>query len=133
MRRQVWLAIFAFVAWFILAPPAVAQEEEEDLKGQLKGLELEEQLKGLEEESKQEIAEEIREDPQESVRKNIADALEEQMVEEEIEAQPTTRAQPQQQPMPKTGGVVAPSVLLPAAALLLGSSVLAYSIWRRRR
>lgn len=132
MRRPVWLATFAFVAWFILTPAAVAQEKEEglELEEELKGLELEEQLKGLEEESKQEIAEEIREDPQEPVRKNIADALQEQMVEEEIEAQPTTRAQ---QPMPKTGGAAAPSELLPAAALLLGSSILAYSIWRRGR
>ena len=36
------------------------------------------------------------------------------------------------EPLPQTGGVVAPSVLLPAAALLLGSSVVTYALVRRR-
>jgi ABC-type cobalt transport system substrate-binding protein len=36
------------------------------------------------------------------------------------------------QPLPKSGGVSASSVLLPASALLLGSGVLAYAILRRR-
>ena len=36
------------------------------------------------------------------------------------------------EPLPQTGGAVAPSVLLPAAALLLGSSVLTYALVRRR-
>ena len=35
--------------------------------------------------------------------------------------------------MPKSGGVTVGSVFLPAAALLLGSGVLAYAILRRRR
>ena len=36
------------------------------------------------------------------------------------------------EPLPETGGLVAPSVLLPAAALLLGSSVVTYALVRRR-
>ncbi|MCA1727865.1 MAG: hypothetical protein LC751_00180 [Actinobacteria bacterium] len=38
------------------------------------------------------------------------------------------------QPLPKSGGPVigGPSVLLPAAALLLGSGVLAFAVLRRR-
>jgi superoxide dismutase, Cu-Zn family len=36
-------------------------------------------------------------------------------------------------PLPKSGGPAVGSVLLPAAALLLGSGVLAYAILRRRR
>jgi hypothetical protein len=36
------------------------------------------------------------------------------------------------EPLPQTGGVMIPSVLLPAAALLLGSSVLTYALVRRR-
>jgi hypothetical protein len=38
------------------------------------------------------------------------------------------------QPLPKSGGPVlgSPSVLLPAAALLLGSGVLAFAVLRRR-
>ena len=34
--------------------------------------------------------------------------------------------------LPETGGLVALSVLLPAAALLLGSSVVTYALVRRR-
>ena len=34
--------------------------------------------------------------------------------------------------LPKSGGLSAQSILLPAAALLLGSGVLAYSVLRRR-
>ncbi len=34
--------------------------------------------------------------------------------------------------VPKTGGPGMPSVLLPAAALLVGSGVLAYAVLRRR-
>jgi len=35
-------------------------------------------------------------------------------------------------PLPASGGMTAPSALLPAAALILGSGVLAYAIVRRR-
>ena len=35
-------------------------------------------------------------------------------------------------PLPKSGGPAAGAVLLPAAALLVGSGVLAYAILRRR-
>ena len=34
-------------------------------------------------------------------------------------------------PLPESGGAISPSVLLPAAALLLGSGVLAYAVLRR--
>ncbi len=39
------------------------------------------------------------------------------------------------QPLPKSGGPVLgnPSILLPAAALLLGSGVLTFAVLRRRR
>ena len=36
------------------------------------------------------------------------------------------------EPLPQTGGV-SPSVLLPAAALLVGAGVLGYAVVRRRR
>ena len=36
------------------------------------------------------------------------------------------------EPLPKSGGPVVGSVLLPAAALLVGSGILAYAILRRR-
>jgi hypothetical protein len=37
------------------------------------------------------------------------------------------------QPLPKSGGVPVGSVLLPAAALLLGGGVLGYAVLRQRR
>ncbi len=40
---------------------------------------------------------------------------------------------PAKEPLPKTGGPAAGLVLVPAAALLLGSGVVAYAIVRRRR
>jgi hypothetical protein len=51
-----------------------------------------------------------------------------QMVMEETMMMETT------QPLPKSGGPMlgSPSVLLPAAALLLGSGVLAFAVLRRR-
>ncbi len=39
---------------------------------------------------------------------------------------------PPPEPLPPSGGLASPSVLLPAAALLLGSGVLGYAILRRR-
>ena len=36
------------------------------------------------------------------------------------------------EPLPSSGGLTAPSTLLPAAALILGSGVVAYAIVRRR-
>ena len=42
------------------------------------------------------------------------------------------QASPAPEPLPPSGGLASPSVLLPAAALLLGSGVLGYAILRRR-
>jgi hypothetical protein len=36
------------------------------------------------------------------------------------------------EPLPQSGGVVTPSVLLPAAALLVGSGIVGYALMRRR-
>ena len=36
------------------------------------------------------------------------------------------------EPLPQTGGAVAPSVLLPAAALLVGAGIVGYALVRRR-
>jgi hypothetical protein len=47
----------------------------------------------------------------------------------------TTKTMEKTQPLPNSGGpgLDSPSVLLPAAALLLGSGILATAILRRRR
>ena len=52
------------------------------------------------------------------------------MAQEDTEPLPASGGQAE--PLPTSGGLVAPSVLLPAAALLLGSGVLAYAVLRRR-
>jgi hypothetical protein len=49
----------------------------------------------------------------------------EMTVEQEIQMEGT-------QPLPKSGGVPVGSILLPAAALLVGGGVLGYAILRRR-
>ncbi len=36
------------------------------------------------------------------------------------------------EPLPSSGGLTSPSALLPAAALILGSGIVAYAIVRRR-
>jgi hypothetical protein len=46
-----------------------------------------------------------------------------------MEQESTTKAEG----LPKSGGVGLGSVLMPAAALLVGSGVLAYAVLRRRR
>jgi hypothetical protein len=58
----------------------------------------------------------------------VAMAQEQTMMMEETMMTETT------QPLPKSGGPMlgSPSVLLPAAALLLGSGVLAFAVLRRR-
>ena len=49
----------------------------------------------------------------------------EMTVEQEIQMEGT-------QPLPKSGGVPVGSILLPAAALLVGGGVLGYAVLRRR-
>ncbi len=48
------------------------------------------------------------------------------------QTQPLPASGGQTQPLPASGGLTASSVLLPAAALLLGSGVVAYALVRRR-
>ena len=50
-----------------------------------------------------------------------------------LPSQPKVEEQPQEsQSLPATGGPMAPSVLLVASALLLGSGVMSYTLLRRR-
>jgi hypothetical protein len=51
---------------------------------------------------------------------------------ERIAGQPIPSQPPSSQSLPKTGGPAGSAVLLPAAGLLLGSGVLAYTVFRRR-
>ena len=113
MRRLLLLVTLAFVVSLVLAPSAVAQYVEEEMKGEPK---MEEKMEGPAEEAMEEAMEPVP-DPPYAQEKQKAKAKAEKAKAKE---------------MPKTGG---PSVgvILPAAALLLvGSGVLAYTVVRRR-
>jgi LPXTG cell wall anchor motif len=108
MRRLLVLVTLAFVVSLFLAPSAVAQYVEEEMKGEPK---MEEKMEGPAEEAMEEAMEPVPDPPY---------AQEKQMQKAKAKE------------MPKTGGPSV-SVILPAAALLLvGSGVLAYTVVRRR-
>jgi LPXTG-motif cell wall-anchored protein len=108
MRRLLVLVTLAFVVSLFLAPSAVAQYVEEEMKGEPK---MEEKMEGPAEEAMEEAMEPVPDPPY---------AQEKQMQKAKAKE------------MPKTGGASV-SVILPAAALLLlGSGVLAYTVVRRR-
>ena len=108
MRRLLLLVTLAFVVSLVLAPSAVAQYVEEEMKGEPK---MEEKMEGPAEEAMEEAMEPVPDPPY---------AQEKQMQKAKAKE------------MPKTGGPSV-SVILPAAALLLvGSGVLAYTVVRRR-
>ncbi len=56
---------------------------------------------------------------------------EETVMDEEAAQEETVMREPAE-PLPASGGLPVTSVLVPAAALLLGSGVLAYAVLRRR-
>src|ERR671910_1550534 len=108
MRRLLLVVTLAFVVSLVLAPSAVAQYVEEEMKGEPK---MEEKMEGPAEEVMEEAMEPVPDPPY---------AQEKQMQKAKAKE------------MPKTGGPSA-SVIVPAAALLLvGSGVLAYTVVRRR-
>src|SRR5918995_473379 len=108
MRRLLLVVTLAFVVSLVLAPSAVAQYVEEEMKGEPK---MEEKMEGPAEEAMEEAMEPVPDPPY---------AQEKQMQKAKAKE------------MPKTGGPSV-SVILPAAALLLvGSGVLAYTVVRRR-
>ena len=113
MRRLLLVVTLAFVVSLVLAPSAVAQYVEEEMKGEPK---MEEKMEGPAEEAMEEAMEPVP-DPPYAQEKQKAKAKAEKAKAKE---------------MPKTGGPSV-SVIVPAAALLLvGSGVLAYTVVRRR-
>ena len=118
MRRLLMLVTLAFVVSLVLAPSAVAQYVEEEMKGEPK---MEEKMEGPAEEAMEEMMEPVPDPPF---------AQEKQMEKAKAEKAKAEKAKAKE--MPKTGGPSV-SVILPAAALLLvGSGVLAYTVVRRR-
>ena len=115
MRRLLVLVTLAFVVSLFLAPSAVAQYAEEEMKGEPP---LEEATESPQEEAMEEAMEPVPDPPY---------AQEKQMQKGKAKAEKAKAKE-----MPKTGGPSV-SVILPAGALLLvGSGVLAYTVVRRR-
>ena len=150
MRRLTFLAIFALVASSILVPAALAQEEE-----------IPEIIEEQAEDPQEPVEENVAEGQQEAAFEEQVEAqqgfdltpqqeaaLEPQAelegVEPEAAAPPLPEAQPKTEgtmmtkettsPLPSSGGIGigSPSVVLPAAALLLGGGILGYAVVRRR-
>ena len=136
MKRLLLLAAFALVASLIFATTAVAQDEEK----------VSEEVETPSGEATIEA-----QGPPEAVEPAVQQA-EQQAVQPQME-QPQMKAEgtPQEEakeapkeeakeqtmektggPLPKSGGPGAGSLLLPGAALLLGSGILAYAVMRRR-
>ena len=120
MRRLVGLVTLAFVVSLVLAPSAVAQYVEEEMKGEPP---LEEATESPQEEVMEEAMEPVPDPPY---------AQEKQMQKAKGKAEKAKAEKAKAKEMPKTGGPSV-SVIVPAAALLLvGSGVLAYTVVRRR-
>ena len=122
MRRLLLLVTLAFVVSLVLAPSAVAQYVEEEMKGEPP---LEEATESPQEEVMEEAMEPVPDPPyaqEKQMQKGKAKAEKAKAKAEKAKAKE----------MPKTGGPSV-SVILPAGALLLvGSGVLAYTVVRRR-
>ena len=119
MRRLLLPVTLAFVVSLVLAPSAVAQYAEEEMKGEPP---LEEATESPQEEVMEEAMEPVPDPPY---------AQEKQMQKAKGKAKAKAEKAKAKE-MPKTGGPSV-SVILPAGALLLvGSGVLAYTVVRRR-
>ena len=115
MRRLLLLVSLAFVVSLFLAPSAVAQYAEEEMKGEPP---LEEATESPQEEAMEEAMEPVPDPPY---------AQEKQMQKAKGKAEKAKAKE-----MPKTGGPSVSVILPGAAVLLVGSGVLAYTVVRRR-
>ena len=123
MRRLAFLTAFSMMALFVLAPSAVAQYVEEEMKGEPP---LEEATESPQEEVMEEAMEPVP-DPPYAQEKQMQKAQKGKAEKAKAKAEKAKAKE-----MPKTGGPSV-SLILPAAALLLvGSGVLAYAVVRRR-
>lgn len=115
VKRITYLVTGALVAALILAPAALAQED--TVLGDDDPLAPEPNVVVLE-----------NDELQQTVGKQIPSEITDEPIDEPGGPEPTSGA------LPKSGGAVAASeILLPAAALLLGSGILAYAVLKRRR
>ena len=144
MKRVLYLALVALVAMLIMVPTSMAQEQEAP---EIAEEQVEDPQEPLEEnvaEGQQEAAFEEQVEAQQGfdLTPQQEAALEPQAELEGVE--PEAAAPPKMEgtmitkettsPLPSSGGIGigSPSVLLPAAALLLGGGILGYAVLRRR-
>ncbi len=115
MKRTTYLATAALLAMLILAPAALAQDTRPGDDDPLS--------------PEQNVVVVLEEDALEQA---VGKQIPEQIPDEPID-EPGGPA-PKGGTLPKSGGAVTtPALLLPAAALLLGSGVLTYAVLKRRR
>ena len=133
MRTLVLPLALAFVAMLFLAPAALAQDTpQEDVAEEL----IEEILETPEQ--VEPVQEELQEAQQEAALEQQTGVSEPAEVEDQKQTpgsgQQKQMPKQQQKQMPKTGGVELNALLLPAAALLVGTGIVAaYGIRRYRR
>jgi hypothetical protein len=115
VKRIIYLALAVLVAMLILVPAALAQDA---VPGDDDPLAPEQNVVVIEDEDALEQA--------------VGKQVPEQIPDEPID-EPGGPA-PKEGTLPKSGGVATPSALLvPAAALLLGSGIVTYALLKRRR
>jgi outer membrane biosynthesis protein TonB len=144
MRKLLLLATFALAASLIFATAALAQEDEmyyseevETPSGEAT-VEAEgppEEVGPAVQQVEQEAVQPQMEEPQMEQPKMEEPKAEMKMEEPKAEMKMDKTVSVEQSgyaPLPKSGGPAVGSVLLPVAALLLGSGILAYAILRRR-
>ncbi len=151
MKRVLYLAVVALVAMLIMVPTSMAQGQEAP---EIAEEQVEDPQEPLEEnvaEGQQEAAFEEQVEAQQGfdLTPQQEAALEPQAELEGVEPEavalpPQPEAQPKMEgtlmtkettsPLPSSGGIGigSPSVVLPAAALLLGGGILGYAVLRRR-
>lgn len=118
MKRIIYLAPAALVAMLILAPAALAQDAR---PGDDDPLSPEQNVVVLEEEALEQ-----------AVGKQVPEQIPDEPIDEPGGPAPKEGTQPKGA-LPKSGGAMTPSaLLLPAAALLLGSGIVTYAVLRRR-
>jgi hypothetical protein len=146
MKRPLVVVAFAFVTSVVLAPSALAQQDQYQQQEQTIEEQVEQQLEqqtGVPVETNVEVQENAQGNPVpvggEATFLLPAQGPSQQPPQMGQEAQQGAPQQQQQQggsqqaqPMPGTGGIGLGTLVVPAVALLLGAGVLAYALMRRR-
>ena|SRR5829696_9112522 len=140
MKRVICLIVATLLATVMIVPPAAAQGQN--------GQQVQDRVRQAQERLQQ--AQQYMQSPEgqqtlqqawdhlQQAKDEVQQALQQfqksrEGAQEEMKEGISTKIERTIQKIPKSGGVPVGSVFLPAAALLLGSGVLAYAVLRRRR